>query len=71
LLLNKLKRKARGFGFVTFDSQEAADKVLDKSFHELRVLGWRPKIMLNQDVQWSGVLGVIGSLLTARTECTH
>ncbi|CAL4927553.1 unnamed protein product [Urochloa decumbens] len=33
---DKLTRKARGFGFVTFDSQEAADKVLEKSFYFLK-----------------------------------
>ncbi|CAN6315096.1 unnamed protein product [Urochloa humidicola] len=33
---DQLTRKARGFGFVTFDSQEAAGKVLEKSFYLLK-----------------------------------
>jgi RNA-binding protein Musashi len=55
LLLNKLKRKARGFGFVTFDSQEAADKVLDKSFHELK--GIRVETKNNAEPRRSMVRG--------------
>ncbi|CAN6286683.1 unnamed protein product [Urochloa humidicola] len=33
---DRITRKARGFGFVTFDSQDAADKVLENNFYFLK-----------------------------------
>jgi RNA-binding protein Musashi len=67
---DKLTRKARGFGFVTFDSKEVVDKVLNKSFHDLNGIKVETK---NAEPRGSMVrgLGVIGALLTAMTECTH
>ena len=33
---DKQTRKARGFGFINFDSEEVADKVLENQFHYLK-----------------------------------
>ncbi|CAN0903100.1 Heterogeneous nuclear ribonucleoprotein 1, partial [Linum grandiflorum] len=30
-------QRPRGFGFITYDSEEAVDRVLHKTFHELTV----------------------------------
>jgi RNA-binding protein Musashi len=35
VMYDRITRKPRGFGFVTFDSQEAVDKVLENRFHDL------------------------------------
>ncbi|XP_022774115.1 heterogeneous nuclear ribonucleoprotein 1-like [Durio zibethinus] len=35
IIYDKGSHKFRGFGFVTYDSEEAAEKVLQKNFHEL------------------------------------
>lgn len=36
VMYEKASRKPRGFGFVTFDSQKAADEVLKNSFHFIK-----------------------------------
>ncbi|KAL6894165.1 hypothetical protein ACP4OV_008263 [Aristida adscensionis] len=35
VMYDKITRRPRGFGFVRFHSQDAADKVLEKNFHDL------------------------------------
>lgn len=76
-MYDKITRKARGFGFVTLDSQEATDEVLKKSFHFLKGTKVETKNVEPRDqnrcchdlVFWSP--RVIRALLMAVVECTH
>ncbi|KAF4380386.1 hypothetical protein F8388_024679 [Cannabis sativa] len=36
ILREKITNKGRGFGFVTFDSEEAVEKVLENNFYNLK-----------------------------------
>ena len=35
VMYDQISQRPRGFGFITFDSEEAVDKVVMKNFHEL------------------------------------
>ncbi|CAL5066642.1 unnamed protein product [Urochloa decumbens] len=35
VIYNRFTKKPRGFGFITYDSEDAVDKALHKSFHEM------------------------------------
>ena len=69
---DKQTRKARGFGFINFDSEEVADKVLENQFHYLKgtkVETTKAKPRSSMD---SGGWGhSTGALLMTMVECTH
>ena len=45
VMYDHISRRPSGFGFITFDSEKAMDKVVMKNFHELHenILGPRPR----------------------------
>jgi RNA-binding protein Musashi len=52
VIYDSLTNKSRGFGFVTFDSEEAVNKVMRQSFHNLNGTKVEVKIAIPKDEQY-------------------
>ncbi|KAL5198113.1 hypothetical protein ABZP36_001625 [Zizania latifolia] len=52
VIYDSLTNRSRGFGFVTFDSDEAVRKVMEQSFHDLKGTRVEAKIAIPKDSQY-------------------
>ncbi|TVU40828.1 hypothetical protein EJB05_14421 [Eragrostis curvula] len=52
VIYDSLTSRSRGFGFVTFDSEEAVNKVMRQSFHTLKGTKVEAKIAIPKDEQY-------------------
>ncbi|XP_062187058.1 heterogeneous nuclear ribonucleoprotein 1-like [Phragmites australis] len=52
VIYDSLTSRSRGFGFVTFDSEEAVSKVMQQSFHNLNGTKVEAKIAIPKDEQY-------------------